>query len=115
MVLAGVFMFAVLQIAFAAAPTLAIGMGIIALLGFVGSFYATVNDTLIMGIVEDDYRGRVMAVYSTFWGLTPIGYLQAGIIASRWGTQTAIAVNGVIVLIYVLALIRWNPEVRTLD
>lgn len=115
MVIGGVFAFAILQIVFAAAPTLAIGMAVIALLGFVGSFYATVNDTLIMGLVEDDYRGRVMAVYSTFWGLTPIGYLQAGFIASHWGTQTAIAVNGVIVLLYVLALARWNPEVRALD
>lgn len=113
--LIGVFLFAVFQIAFAAAPNLAIGMVLILLLGLVGSVYATINDTLIMGMVEDDYRGRVMAVYSTFWGLTPIGYLEAGFVASRWGTQTAIAVNGVIVLVYVLALIRWNPEVRRLD
>lgn len=56
-----------------------------------------------------------MAVYSTFWGLTPIGYLEAGIVASYWGTQTAIFVNGVVVLIYVFALVRWNPEVRQLD
>lgn len=115
LVLGGVFLFGVLQIAFALAPTLYLGMAAILLLGFVASFYATINDTLIMGLVTDDYRGRVMAVYSTFWGLTPIGYLQAGIIASRWGTQVAIAVSGAIVLVYVLALFRWNPEVRYLD
>jgi hypothetical protein len=56
-----------------------------------------------------------MAVYSTFWGLTPIGYLEAGYVASHWGTQLAIGVNGVIVLLYVLALIRWNPQIRRLQ
>lgn len=115
LVLLGVFFFSVLQIGFAAAPNLALGMALILLLGFTASFYATINDTLIMGMIEDDYRGRVMAVYSTFWGLTPVGYLQAGWIASVWGSQIAIAVNGVIVLIYVLALARWSPGIRRLN
>lgn len=108
-------LFAVFQIAFALAPNLWLGMLLIFALGAFGSLYATLADTLIQTIISDEYRGRVMAVYSTFWGLTPVGYLQAGIIASIWGVQTAIFVNGVIVLLYVLALVRWNPEVRTLE
>jgi MFS family permease len=108
-------LFAVVQIAFSLAPNLWLGMVLIFAMGCVGSLYATLADTLIQTIINDEYRGRVMAVYSTFWGLTPIGYLQAGIIARFWGTQTAIFVNAVIVLLYVLALVRWNPEVRTLQ
>lgn len=107
--------FAVLQIAFALAPNLWAGMLLIFLLGGVGSLYATLADTLIQTIIADEFRGRVMAVYSTFWGLTPVGYLQAGIIARVWGTQTAILVNGVIVLLYVLALARWSPEIRRIE
>lgn len=108
-------LFAVFQIAFALAPNLWLGMVLIFALGAVGSLYATLADTLIQTIISDEYRGRVMAVYSTFWGLTPIGYLEAGFVASVWGTQTAIFLNGVIVLIYVVALVRWVPEVRTLE
>lgn len=108
-------LFAVFQIAFSLAPVLWLGMLLIGALGAFGALYATLADTLIQTIISDEYRGRVMAVYSTFWGLTPIGYLQAGFIGSLWGVQTAILVNGVIVLLYVLALIRWNPEVRALD
>jgi MFS family permease len=115
LVIVGVFLFAVMQIAFATAPTLAFGMALIFLMGCVGSVYATLNDTLVQTVVDDEYRGRVMAVYSTFWGLTPIGYLEAGFVASRWGTQLAIGINGGIVLLYVLALIRWNPEIRKLQ
>jgi MFS family permease len=108
-------LFAVFQIAFALAPVLWLGMLLIGALGAFGSLYATLADTLIQTIISDEYRGRVMAVYSTFWGLTPIGHLQAGIVASFWGVQTAIFINGVIVLLYVIALARWNPEVRALD
>ena len=115
LVILGVFLFAVSQILFALAPNLWIGMLLIFFLGLVSSGYATLNDTLIQVVVDDAYRGRVMAVYTTFWGLTPIGYLQAGFIASQWGVQTAIAVNGFIVLLYVLGLYRWNPEVRALQ
>lgn len=115
LVIIGVLLFAISQILFALAPTLWLGMLLIFVLGAVSSVYGTLNDTLIQTVVDDAYRGRVMAVYTTFWGLTPIGYLQAGFVASQWGVQTAIAVNGFIVLIYVLGLIRWNPEVRALQ
>ncbi|HUG14547.1 MAG TPA: MFS transporter [Thermomicrobiales bacterium] len=114
MVLIFVTLFAVVQILFALAPSLWIGMTLIFFLGAVGAVYATLADTLIQTVIEDEYRGRVMAVYSTFWGLTPIGYLQAGIIASQWGAQTAIFVNGVVVLLYAIGLIRFAPEVRGL-
>jgi MFS family permease len=108
-------LFAVIQIVFALAPNLWLGMIAIFFLGLVGALYATLADTLIQTVISDEYRGRVMAVYSTFWGLTPIGFLQAGFVASRWGTQTAIFVNGLVVLIYVIGLIRWNPEIRRLQ
>jgi MFS family permease len=115
MVLLFVTLFAVVQILFALAPNLWVGMILIFVLGGVGALYATLADTLIQTVIEDEYRGRVMAVYSTFWGLTPIGYLQAGFVASVWGTQTAIFVNGVIVLVYAIGLVRWAPEVRRLN
>lgn len=110
-----VFLFAVFQILFSFAPTLGIGMMLIFGMGLVSAIYGTLADTLIQTIVHDEYRGRVMAVYSTFWGLTPIGYLQIGIVAEQWGTQRAILVNACVVLVYVLGLMKWNPEVRRLD
>jgi MFS family permease len=115
LVLTFVTMFAVFLILFALAPNIWIGMILIAVLGISSALYGTLADTLIQTIVDDQYRGRVMAVYSTFWGLTPIGYLQAGWVASVWGTQTAIFVNGCVVLVYVIALSIFNADVRRLD
>jgi MFS family permease len=115
LVLVFVTLFAVFLILFALAPNLWIGMILIFVLGITSALYSTLADTLIQTIVDDHFRGRVMAVYSTFWGLTPIGYLQAGVIASIWGTQTAIFVNGCIVLVYVVALALFNSDIRRLD
>lgn len=115
LVLIFVTLFAIFEILFALAPNLWIGMILIFVLGVTSALYATLADTLIQTIINDQYRGRVMAVYSTFWGLTPIGYLQAGTVASVWGTQTAIFVNGCVVLVYVLALACFNSDVRKLD
>lgn len=107
--------FAILQLAFALTPNIWSGLVVIFFLGAVFSLYGTLADTLVQSVIDDAFRGRVMAVYTTFWGLTPIGYIEAGFIARQWGTQTAIFVNGSIVLVYVLALIRWNPDVRRLQ
>ena len=115
LVLVFVTLFALFEILFALAPSLWIGMILIFVLGATSALYATLADTLMQTIIDDQYRGRVMAVYSTFWGLTPIGYLQAGWVASNWGTQTAIFVNGCIVLGYVVALAFLNSDVRQLD
>ena len=80
--------------------------GLILLLGLVASVYATLNDTLVQTLVDDEYRGRVLAVYSMLWGLTPIGALEAGLLASSVGVQAALAVNGAVILLYLPFLIR---------
>ena len=59
--------------------------------------------------VDDAYRGRVLAVYSMFWGLTPIGALEAGLLANSLGVQTALAINGAIILLYAPLLWRFSP------
>lgn len=115
LVMTFVTLFAVMLLVFSLAPVLWMGLVIVLTLGVFASLYSTLSDTLLQVVVEDEYRGRVMSVYSTFWGLTPIGYLQAGFIAARWSVQTAIFVNGLIVLIYVVILVLKAPEIRRLD
>jgi MFS family permease len=89
-------------------------LAIIFCLGFVVAFYGTMNDTLLQTNVDENYRGRVLAVYSMFWGLTPIGALEAGLLANRYGVATALAINGCLVMAYVPVLWRFTP-VRKID
>jgi MFS family permease len=114
LVVAGVAVYAVLFILFARSTDPLLSALLFLLLGLVGAFYATLSDTLLQMKVDDAFRGRVLAVYSMFWGLTPIGALEAGFLANTIGVQDALVINGVIILIYAPLLWRFTP-VRTID
>jgi MFS family permease len=113
-VVAGVGGFGLAVILFALSTTVYLSLVIILCLGFVVAFYGTLNDTLLQTNVDEGYRGRVLAVYSMFWGLTPVGSLEAGWLANRYGVGTALAINGCLVLAYVPVLLRFTP-VRRID
>jgi MFS family permease len=71
----------------------------LAALLFVGasrmSFMALTNTTIQL-TVPDQYRGRVMSLLALDFGLTPLGTLLAGTIATYWGVQIAITLFGLI-------------------
>ncbi|MEA2515430.1 MAG: hypothetical protein QOJ59_4919 [Thermomicrobiales bacterium] len=111
-VIAGVGGFGLAVVCFALSRNLYLSLVIIFLLGLVVALYGTLNDTLLQTSVDENYRGRVLAVYSMFWGLTPIGSLEAGWLANRYGVGTALAINGCLVLAYVPVLLRFTPVRR---
>ena len=113
-VVAGVGCFGATLMLFALSRNLVLSAILILILGLVVAIYGTLNDTLVQTLVDDAYRGRVLAVYSMFWGLTPVGALEAGFLASRIGVQAALAINGFLVLCYVPVLLRFTP-LRRLD
>jgi predicted MFS family arabinose efflux permease len=99
-VLVAIVTFSVSLIAFGLSSNVAFSFAVITVLGLAYAFSSTMNDTLIQLRVDDDYRGRVMSVYSTFWGFSPAGALLAGFLANHIGIQWAVAINGVLVLAY---------------
>jgi MFS family permease len=66
-------------------------------LGFsIVMFFVNIN-TLIQDQVPDEYRGRVLSLYTlTFMGLSPIGSLVLGALANQIGTPPAIALYGLL-------------------
>ena len=53
------------------------------------------SNTILQTIVDDDKRGRVMSFYSmAFMGMTPIGSLLAGVLASRIGAPNTLVLGG---------------------
>jgi predicted MFS family arabinose efflux permease len=113
-VIGGVACFAVVLIAFAMSSNASLSFVLILLLGLCGSTYATFNDTLVQLQVDNEYRGRVMSVYTMLWGLTPIGGLQVGWLSQSIGVQAALAMNGAIILAYALFLWLKTP-VKDID
>jgi len=50
-----------------------------------------------------------MAVYSlVFQGLFPVGGLEIGFLAKRWGVLEAIRINSAICLVLTLLLLLWS-------
>ncbi|HOK55101.1 MAG TPA: MFS transporter, partial [Armatimonadota bacterium] len=89
----------VMLIAFANSEHLLLSQIILIGLGFsVVSFNQTTN-TLIQGVTDDAYRGRVMSVYVfTFMGLSPLANLQAGVLAHTLGAPLTVTLWGFIFL-----------------
>jgi MFS family permease len=55
------------------------------------------SNTVIQTIVDDDKRGRVMAIYAmAFRGIAPFSALFAGALASRIGTLATLKLGGII-------------------
>lgn len=113
-VIAGVALFGLFLIAFALSSNTHLSFGLMLCLGLCTSTYATFNDTLVQLETDNAYRGRVLSVYTMLWGLTPIGGLEVGVLSQWIGVQSALAINGAIILLYVLFLWLRTP-VRTID
>jgi MFS family permease len=88
---------------------------IVLMMSLLSSFYGSLNDTLVQTETTDEYRGRVMAVYSMIWGLTPIGNLEGGLLARSFGVQAAFITNGLLIVAFGLVLWRVLGAVRQLE
>jgi MFS family permease len=70
-----------------------------ALAGFGLILYVSSTNVLLQMTTEDDFRGRVMSLYTLmFVGTAPFGALLAGGIAERWGAPMATSVCAVLLL-----------------
>jgi MFS family permease len=65
---------------------------ILVIAGIGWSMMVTLNQTLLQIRVEDEYRGRVMSLYTMAAGFTPFGSLAMGVTAHEFGVQTAVLV-----------------------
>lgn len=114
-VLLGMIGFGVALLCFGLSSNFFLSCVILLTMALLADLYGSLNDTLVQTVTEDKYRGRVMAVYSMIWGLTPIGNLQGGLLAHFFGVQAALATNGVLVICFGLFLWRVLGNVRSLD
>jgi MFS family permease len=77
--------------------------------------FSTFNQTLLQLHVEDDYRGRVLSLYTMSQGLNPFGALVMGFVASQFlGTPHAIAAFCVLALVLAAISGVASKEIRSL-
>ena len=68
---------------------------------------------LMMEVVDDEYRGRVMSAFMMNFGLMPLGVLPAGLIADVLGGQAAIGILGVMLLTAATAVLLTQKRLRS--
>ncbi len=114
LVIVAVGIFGALSVAYALSSSIYVTLPIMFLMGLTTATYSTIKETLVQTLVDDGYRGRVMATNSIFWSFSPIGALLAGAMAAVFGLQAALAINGALVLLYAPLLWLATP-VRDID
>jgi len=84
-------------VAFSLSHSLALSLAILPFVG-AGMMVQTASaNTILQTVVDEDLRGRVMALYSVaILGTQPIGSLLAGVLAERIGSQNTILAGGAI-------------------
>ena len=68
------------------------------------------SNTMLQTIVEDDKRGRIMALWAMcFMGMGPFGSLLAGALGHWLGAPTTVLISGMCILGGVVLFIRQLP------
>jgi MFS family permease len=89
---------------------LAFGLGV----GFMMQF-TTIN-TLLQTRVEDNFRGRVMGLYTiTFFGFAPFGNLLIGFLGEKLGLGIAMTLFALCSLILSRLVLMKTPEIQKLN
>jgi len=80
--------------------------------GALYGFFQIAANTMMNLLVPTEYRGRVMGLRGIMWSLSPLGALQAGLIASFVSTPFAIALGGVAILVVFGLAFALSSELR---
>jgi len=107
-------LFGLLIIAFAWSRWYALSVSIMFLMGLSNSFYMITINTTLQIAVPNEYRGRVMGLWSLTWSLVPLGGLIAGTITEYASAPVAVALGGTLVVAMAATIFIRVPRVRQL-
>jgi predicted MFS family arabinose efflux permease len=76
-------------------------------------WFNTTANSILQITAKDEYRGRVMSVYSlVFAGATPIGNIFAGLSTDKFGANTTFLLSGVLTIV-LMALLKLLFKIKT--
>jgi MFS family permease len=90
----------------------ALSLAFLAFLGASMSSSASLINTLLQTSAPDRLRGRVISLYALAWlGLVPVGNLQAGAVAERFGPAAALFVGtaGILLTLLTVRIVKRIP------
>jgi hypothetical protein len=75
---------------FAISQQIVLAFAFLVIAGVANTVYNTFNQTLLQFNIDDEYRGRVLALYLTFNAITPLGALLMGIMIDTFDAPTIV-------------------------
>jgi len=90
----------------------ALSLGFLAVLGGAMMACSSLINTLMQKRAPDRLRGRVISLFVLTWlGFVPLGNLQAGVVAERFGAAAALFTGaaGIVLTLLVVRLVRPIP------
>ena len=99
--------FGAVSLAIAIAPTLAVELAALVVVGFVSIVFMITANSFLQLTARPDMRGRVMAIYGVvFLGGTPFGGPIAGFVGEHLGPRAGVALGAAIALAASLVALR---------
>lgn len=112
----GMLAFPALTILFAFITWLPLSIAMLIIIGFSMILIFNLSNSLAQTLIQDSFRGRVMALYSmTFFGLMPLGSLIIGWTAEHTSEPTAIIIFASVLLLFGVVCLALFPWMRKLE
>jgi MFS family permease len=90
-----------------------LSMALLVVMGFAVIVQLASCNTILQTVVDDEQRGRVMSLYTTaFLGMSPLGSLVAGSLASRIGAPNTLRLGGMCCVLGGIAFAAQLPTLR---
>ena len=102
-------------IAFAATSSFLLALVLLALSNTGSMLFMTTNNTVIQASVEQEVRGRVMAVLLMSFGVMPLGVIPVTVAADAFGAPAAIAGTAAVMLAALLLFFGVSSTLRRLE
>ncbi len=101
-------------VAFSWSPAFALSIIAFLFLGFSQMRQNASSNTTIQTLIPDEYRGRIMALYSmTILGVQPLGHLAGGAIAESIGPRWTVCAGGIACLFGALVFSRARLRIHS--
>jgi MFS family permease len=115
MLIAGCIALGMALIGFSFSSSLYVAYGLMVVLGLLGTVRMTLGNTLVQYYTEEEYRGRVMSIYTMDFGLTSIGTFGASILAGVIGLNWSIGGFAMVLILFSVLVMALVPRIRQLD
>ena len=90
-------------------------LAILVLVGIVQAARMTLTNSLMMENADQEYRGRVMSLFSLNMGLMPAGVLPITILADQIGAPLSLGIMAVLLVLVATTILLSSPRLRQLE